>query len=172
LGISKYLPNRNKIIPVYGLIVLFIYGWTIYWYLWNLPSWLTFIPASDIIGVLAYALVNNFLESLSMLGLLIILGILLPENLFRGDFVFRAGLTVIVVLSLTMYLLNNFVPLKELGKACAIGAALLLTMQFIASRHRLIKSAIESVADRTVIFLYLSIPLSLTGLLVILVRNL
>jgi hypothetical protein len=171
LVISKYLPRPEQIYPVYGLVVFCVYGWSIYWFAWNLPSWLSFIPLGQIIGVLSYALTVNLIESLVVLAVLILLSAVLPAKWFRADFVFRAGLTAISFSILGMYLLGNFVPLVELTKDLLIFAVIFIALQYLLGRISLARRVIESFADRSTVFLYISIPVTLLGVINIALRN-
>jgi hypothetical protein len=151
--------------------VLLLYGWTIYWFSWNLPSWLAFLPLYDIFGILAYALVTNLLESLAVLAVLILLAAVLPPSWFRDEFVVRAGFTALYFLIIGMYLLNNFIPLMQLGRPFLITVAIFLPAQYLLGRIRVVQTGLNTMADRSIVFLYVSVPLSVLGLIVILVRN-
>jgi hypothetical protein len=172
LAIFRRIPNIQQILPVYGLIVVLVYGWTIYWFVWNLPSWLGLMPLMDVFSILAYSFIVNFLESIVVLGVLIVVGIILPENWLRGDFVVVGGFVVLYFLIFSMFLLYNFVYLPQLGKLVAAAFLLFIIVQYVIKRLHLTRVAIGILADRSIIFLYMSIPATVAGLIVVLARNL
>jgi hypothetical protein len=49
------VPGWGQIVPVYAVIVLIVYGWTITWFSWRFPGWLLFLKASEILIVLPQA---------------------------------------------------------------------------------------------------------------------
>ena len=63
----KRIPSWGKIVPVFAVIVLIVYAWTIIWFFWKLPSWLFFLNAGEILTAFAYSLATNLAESLVVL---------------------------------------------------------------------------------------------------------
>ena len=171
MAIFRRIPKIQQILPVYGLIVLLVYGWTIYWFAWNIPSWLGFISLKDIFSILAYSFITNFLESIAVLGLLIVLGMILPESWLRGDFIVIGGFAVLYFLAFTMFLLATFVYLPQLGKPVAAAFLLFIIVQYVIKRLRLARVLIETLADRSVIFLYILVPATILRLIVVFFRN-
>ena len=169
--LNSRLPKLTQIIPVYSLIVMLVYGWTIYWFAWNLPSWLGLMPLMDVFSILAYSFIANFLESIVVLSVVIVLGIILPEKWLRGDFVLIAGFVVLYFLIFGMFLLYNFIPLPQLGRSVMAAFSLFFIGQYAIRRFRLARKVIGTLADRSVIFLYMSIPVTIVGLIVVLIRN-
>jgi hypothetical protein len=103
LFIIKRVPKLQQIAPVYAVIVMMVYGWTIYWYLWKFPSWTYYLSLPDILSILAYSLSTNIIESLAILAILIVLCILLPRNWFYDSFIVRGSVAVILLLGYLMY---------------------------------------------------------------------
>jgi hypothetical protein len=171
LAIFRHIPKIQQILSVYGLVVMLVYGWTIYWFAWNLPSWLGFMTLRDILGILAYSFVVNFFESCAVLIALMFFGAILPKNWLRGDFIVVGGFVVIYFLIFTMFLLYNFVYLPQLGKSVAVAFLLFVIVQYAVKRFRFTRVVIEWLADRSVVFLYISIPATVAGLIVVLARN-
>ena len=172
MGISNRLPKTDQIHAVYGLAVLFIYGWTIYWFIWNLPSWLYFLTPGEIFALLCYSFAVNFFETFCIIAFFLIFSVILPSKWLREDFVFRASVTMIVVLSLLMYLLANFIHLDDAYRYALYAVVVLVVSHWVLGRIRYIRLAVEGLAERSTVFTYLTVPASILSLIVVAIRNL
>jgi len=176
LDISSRLPSRDKIIPVYAVIVVMVYTWTILRYYYNIPAWLGFLNLGDLLGIYAYSTATNFLESLVVLAGIILFSMVLPRRLFLDAFVARGSALAILVLALMMTIAEQFntkqfYPAELIRWTPAIMAAILVVVYFLGNVVFL-RKAIEFIADRAIIFLYITIPVSVLAILVVLLRNL
>jgi len=178
MTILDHLPKLRQIIPVYAVIVMMIYGWTIYWYFWEIPSWIYFLSLADIFRIYAYALSLNFLESLIVLLLLLVICILLPRSWFYQSFVARASVFVILLLGYLMYFSNSFKSIVTEDYPQALIAwtpavfVVIAILVFVTGRLRPVSRWMEDFSSRAVIFLYISIPASIFSLLYVAIRNL
>jgi hypothetical protein len=153
-----------------------VYGWTTSWFLWRYPTWVNFLSAGEILGVLAYALVTNLLESLTMILAPILASLVLPRKWFHESFVARGTALVISGLGYMIYVAYQFktkddypsLSLKPWSLALALVAILVLVAA--AGRAPFVRKVLEGLANRATVFLYLTVPLSVAALLVILVR--
>ena len=150
---------------------MLVYGWTIYGAAWYLKSWLGFFTWWDILGIFAYSFIVDFLESIAVLGVVIILGMIFPENWLRGDFIVVGGFVVLYSLVFNMFLLYNFIPLPQLGQSVVVALLLFFAGQYVIRRFHLARKVIRALADRSIIFLYLSIPVTIVGLFIVFLRN-
>jgi hypothetical protein len=174
LGIFNRLPRREQVAPVYAVIVLFIYGWTTWWFCWNVPGWINFMRLGEILVVYAYALTTNFFESLTVLLGILCLCLILPRKLFLDLFVARGIALAALGLGYMMYLSSLFVtketyPSGLLRWSPAI-ALLLAGGAYFVGNGPALRKGLESFGDRAIIFLYLSIPASMISLLVVIFR--
>lgn len=173
--LAKRLPPLPQAAAVYGVIVLIVYGWTLYWFAWKLPSWLYFLTLGEMLVALAYSMAVNFIESLIVLFTLLFICALLPPHWLRERF--TASGTALVVLSLialayylgTIITLQDFPPL--LGWYVPLTIAGIVTAVIVISKIKLLSKLLEELANRAIIFLYLFLPLSAISLIVVLVRN-
>jgi hypothetical protein len=175
LGISSRFPKQKEIVPVYAIIVLMVYGWTILKFNYNLPGWLYYLNLGEIMSVFAYSMATNLLESLVVLFGVVVAGFLLPRKLFSNAFVARAAALSILVLGLMMYIAEQFTT-KDYYPAEIIrwGPAILVLIGlavYMIGRMQFTRKALEFFADRAIIFLYISIPVSIFSLIVVLIRN-
>ena len=173
--LASRLPTLQQAVAVYSIIVLFVYGWSIYWYLWKLPSWLFYMTAPEMLTIFAYTVVVNFLESIFVMLLPILLSILLPVTWFRDRFIARGVALVAVILTFLTYYSRLITGLVDLPPGLSrmmlevAGAAILVT--FISGKVVLLRKLLEEISNRAVIFLYLSLPISALSILVVLIRN-
>ena len=171
LIILKRIPDRKHILPVYGLIVMFDYGWSLLQFFKEVPSWLKFLTLGEISGILAYTLAVDFLESLLILAGLIVISICLPIKWFHDDFIVRAGVTVLYSLGFFIFLAYRPNPSYQLNTYIIRGIIDLVFLHLVIKDVSLLRKVINSLADRSTVFLYLSIPASLLALVIVLYRN-
>jgi hypothetical protein len=172
LQVLDRVPDTNQFLPVYGLIVMLVYGWSLYQFIWNLPSWLKFLTLGEIGSVLAYTIVTDLAESLLILMGLIIVSVILPKKWFRDDFIVRGGGSVLYLLILFMVIARNTTPYEQLVSKYAIRGLIDFSfLQLMLGEIRLLRKIVSELADRSTIFLYLSIPSSALALIVVLIRS-
>jgi hypothetical protein len=106
----------------------------------------------------------------------LVMSMALPKQWFHDLFVARGAALAISGLAYMMYLANQFktkddypsLTLKAWTLALALGVILLIV--YLAGRLSLFRKLIELLADRAIIFLYISLPLSLISLVVVIFR--
>jgi hypothetical protein len=165
-------PNTGGLISVYGLIVMLVYGWSMYQFIWNLPSWISFLTVGEIGVILAYTLATDAFESILVLSIPILFSILLPSKWFRDDFVIRGGLSVLYVLIFIIFVSYNAIPFSQLDKLILRAVVDLAFLHFVIGYVHPLRKFIESLADRSSTFLYLTIPSSIIAGIIILIRSL
>jgi hypothetical protein len=176
-NLLQRFPNTSAIPPVYAVIAVPIFGWTITSWLWKLPSWLNFLTLGEIGAIFAYALMTAFLESLLVCGLVLLLSFLLPARSFRNVFVVRGtwfaiGLALSVLgygawRGWTRYTYAEM-SLVVWSTVSLITIALLI---FFSGRFRFMALVAEWISDRLTVFLYILIPVSIVSILVVFIRN-
>ena len=172
---ANHMPTVQQLAAVYGVIVLIVYGWTIYWFAWKLPSWLYFLTLGEILSTFSYAMVVNFIESLIALFVLVLICLLLPPRWFRDRFAaLGTSLVVLSLVALMKYVgiiiaLQGFPP--GMGRSALLAIVGIIFLVFLIGRVNLFLRVIEEIANRTVIFLYIFLPISAISFLVVLIRN-
>ncbi len=174
--VPRHFPRGGQIIPVYGIIAIVIYSWTLLRFFWKLPSWLYFLNGGEIISSLAYLLAVNLAESLVFLCGPLLLALILPANWFRDVFVARGTAFSLGTLGCMMLLAERFNNLNEypelslpMWQVLAAGAGI-AALVYLCGRIALLRRMLEAVADRASIFAYLLVPLSLLSLMLVIVR--
>jgi hypothetical protein len=176
LSIKNKLPRLAQVYPVYAIIVLLTYSWTIYWALWKLPSWLDFLPLGEIGAIFCYLMATNLIESLLALLGVVIVSLVLPQKWFRDLFVSRGSvLAASVLISIMVFEYHFDKPADYFNR---LPLYLLLTLliagvlAFLAGWIRMVRKAVEVFAENAVIFLFILLPVSLLSFIVIIIRNL
>jgi hypothetical protein len=173
----KRFPGREDTLAVYAVIVMILYGWTTVHFLWKVPSWSFFLPVTDLLSILAYGFTTNLVESLVVLGVLLGASRLLPRTWLLDSFPARGTAAALTGLGYIALLSNAFRTNQEadypaqLIRLFPVALLSILAACFLAGRVRLLRAAMEGLASRAAIFLYLSIPLSVLAVAVVLARN-
>lgn len=171
MKIIKRLPNRNQVFPVYGLIVMGIYGWSIIQFLRDFTGWIKFLTLGEISSILAYTLTIDIFESLFLLAGLVAFAVVLPLKWFQEDFIVQGGANAIYIIGMFMFV--AFLPNpSHLPENFIVRRIIDLTLlQFVIRYLSWPRNIIKSLADRSTVFLYLTIPASLIAVIVVIIRN-
>lgn len=171
----KKIPKLDAVASVYAVIVVMLYYPTINRFFWNLPSWKLFMSIGDFISMYSYAVTVNFLESLLTLIALLGLSVLLPQKWFYDHFVSRGVSLVIFILGFFLYLSSKMLPGEPfplgLIRHAPLFFVVISALVFLIDQFVFLRKVMEDISDRLVIFLYISIPVSVGGLVVVFVRN-
>jgi hypothetical protein len=176
LAFFNRFPKVAQLAPVYALTVLLVYGWTIMWFFWKLPSWLFFMTIGEILGVVAYAMAMNLLESLCVLLIPILLSVALPQKWFYDRFVARGAALALLLLGYAMFFITRLQIEEGYPKSLLLWSVLALfviaLLVYLVGKVPIVCKLLETLSDRAIVFLYLFIPISLVSFLVVIFRNL
>lgn len=174
--ILNRIPKLSQLIPVYAVIALVVYTWTILWFFWKLPSWLDFLNMSEIGTVFSYVLATNLIESLLVLCAIVVLCVILPKKWFLDLFVARGTSVVLFGLSYMIYLAYQVQAKVDHPTfsfklmPIILESMLILIVGYVVGGIQPVRKVLEFFADQATIFLYLSIPLSIVSVLIVLFR--
>jgi len=178
ITLRNRFPRFQQVVPVFAVICLLIYGWTIYITLQKLPSWLLYLNFQEIVSNYAYAFLFNFAESLLVAIAVIALNMWLPKKFFGDTFVARCSLLAILGIGYMIYFAiavgqskaSQF-PWEIFDRAVYIGIALVI-LSILLPRVAIIRKVVNDLADRSIIFLYIFIPLTILAGFVFIWNNL
>ena len=175
LDIVKKIPRWEQIIPVYAVIVMMVYVWSLFQYFWRLSSWLNFSTLGQVGGIYVYTAAVNFIESLLILLALLVLSVILPSKWFYEQFVVKgSALTLLTLGGLMLFNQTLFEDILHpsilLPKLLAFAAVVVLLI-FLFGRIGFLKKTMEELANRMTVFLYIWMPITAISVLVLLVRN-
>lgn len=152
-----------------------VHSWSVRAFLYQVPSFLLYYKLGKIIAIFFYMMAFALLESILVTAALVLLGFVLPLKWFREGFPYKAFLTVSVAAGAMIYLqsiLDNKLPPKEtfllLG---GISFAAVVLLILLAHNLKFLQKVLLFIVDRLSILLYLFLPLSTIGLVVVMIRN-
>jgi len=174
-AIRNKFPDLEQLAKVYSVIVAMIYPWSMLRFFWRLSSWLYFSTLTDIAFVFNYMVVVNLLESLFVLIWPVLMSLFLPAKWFYKDFVSKGSIMVLLGLGYFMYFadhLNSQAPFPlDLVYIAPFVGILILILVFLLGSIRVVNDLVSEVTNRLIIFLYISIPVSILSVLIVLARN-
>jgi hypothetical protein len=172
IGMRRRLPDNQSILQVYAVIAVVFAGWTITAFAWKLPSWLLLLNLGEIFTVFSYAMAANFVESLIVLALLLVLCILLPRHILRDDFVPRGTILSLGLLGSLLVFVGFETQFGfENGLRLLIPPAVVLVATVFILKSGALRSTAVWLADRLTVFLFLLLPLFVTLSLYVIFRN-
>lgn len=171
------IPDKKNIVAVYAVAMFLVYTWTVFTSFWKLPSWMFFLGVDEIVSIYAYAFLVNFIESILLFSLVFLAALSLPHHWWTETFVARGFVLILVtltsvVLHLTLYRTPDTRDVFVSGQygwwVGTLVIAIILT--WVAGRIGWLRRALEEMADRFVVFLYIYLPLTALAFLIISVR--
>jgi len=171
-------PKLQQTVAVFAITSMLIYGWTTYRFLQKLPSWLYYLNFQEIFSNYSYTVVFNFVECLIFVSAIILLNFILPKKIFMDMFVARGSLLSLFGVGYLIYLAiaigdskaTQF-PWELFGFAKYI-VPVIVVASILMPLVTPIRKALETFAENATIFLYLLLPLSAVGLIVVVANNL
>jgi hypothetical protein len=176
VALKKRLPSIKNMIPVYSVIVAMLYGWTVVAFIWKLPSWLNYLTVGELFVILSYSFFVNLVESLLVLGLLVLICAALPQALLLNEFAIRGSVVVLCLLGSGMIFLARYVDNGQVAMTSwpiwsVVTLLILFSCLFIAQKVKSVGLAVFWLADQLSVFLYLLLPFSLLSTVAVLFRN-
>jgi len=178
-SLKSKLPTRQEVLPVFSIIIFFVFTWTLYVMFYYLPSWLGDMYTRDILILSTNVFTFALLESLIILGGMVLLALLLPARFFKDKFVAQGGFLAVLV-SLAAYLIHpklvDALPLRLLYLvqipiiALAGIIILMVLLSFLFDRLPGLTRVVNAFAKGMTIFAYIYLPLGLLSLFVVLLR--
>ncbi len=174
-GFKSRVPSSKQILTVYSFVLFIAAGWSIYSFLFNLPSSLYYFNTFQIISVFSYVMAFTLFESILVLLALVAIGIVLPGKWFRDCFTYSGPLVILVggVASVRLQdsMRTGIPPLRWV----AVGALLVLiacvVLIWLFHKVTALQKIFLKVVEQFVIFAYIYVPLGLLGMVIVLVRN-
>lgn len=175
IALRKKLPPFHEISSLYATIVFLVYGWTSVAFFWKVPSWLYFLNLGEIAFIVAYVLSSTLLESVIILLVFVLACLLLPANWLQNKFAVR-GSVIFYSLTFWVILLNlgSLIQLPTTTDVITFAIGFPLTAGsgiLLADRIPLLHRFVNFLGNQLTVFLYLWLPLSLAGVLIVILRN-
>jgi len=178
--IRSKLPSGQEIIPVYSSIAFICFSWSLYRMFYQVPSWLYYLNIWDVLVLAAYVLSFALIESLLVLGFLLLLSIVLPAERFKDKFAIQGSTAALLIgagaVALQrkigiVYKLEVWQILVYPVLALALLIGLILVAAYIYDRFQILARLASALVERMTVFAYIYAPLGLLALVVVLLRN-
>ena len=174
-SIRNRLPHRSDLLAVLSVTVFFSYSWTLLIFLYKLSSFLLYFTLGEVADIFTFMMAFTLLESLAVMGVLVLLSVILPSSWLRNGFAFK-GFVIVSIATVTSILFQK--TLDDYPSTWALVlfslvplAAIVGLIAMVRSRPRLLQ-LLNNIQDRILIMLYVYVPLGLLSLAVVLYRNL
>lgn len=166
--ITKRIPEKDQVLPFFGLIAFLDFGWMLVHFFHKLPSWMLSQSGINIFFILCYSLAFCLVESLLVLLISVFIWMILPLGLITGSFKAHAGSSFLLV-SIAQY--ASFQNSQSYLVIPLIWIAMVL-LNVLIVRLIIIDWHLSSLIDRFTLFIYVYMPLGIMGFVVVVLRNL
>jgi hypothetical protein len=161
------VPEKHLQITVLGFVVFLVFSWSIFWFLYRLPSWTYYLGAIDILSIFAYSMASSLFESLVIHLIMVMFAVVLPTDWFGSKYGAQSAVTLLAVIFVTFFSLgstNQFI--WQL-----LFLLIIIISNILVIRLEKLNQVINTLVGRFDIFIYVYIPLGVIGVLVVIVRN-
>jgi hypothetical protein len=174
--LKKRFPARAEAVSIFGVVVFTVHSWSVYGFLYNLPSFLLKYRAGEIVAVFFYQMAFAFLESVCFTAVLVLVAALLPFAWIRKGFVYKGFLLVLAATASAIALqysfsfeIFGFDPSNPGVLYERVGAGLILFAGTwaLTQKYAGLQRFLVQLADRISIMLFAYLPLDAVGLLVV-----
>ncbi len=119
---------------------------------------------------------TDLFESLAILMVLVAISAVLPTNWFRDVFVARGTLMTLLGLAYMIYLAVQFQGREDYPgdviRLIPVVALAIFVIAFFAGKVAFLKKILQGFAEHATVFIYLSVPLSMLSLFIVIIGNL
>ena len=175
MNVASRIPSLKQLAPVYSVIVVAVYGFSMVRFFWRVPSLINYSTVGQVAVIFSYTAVVNLLESLIILLAPIALSMILPGKWFFDQFIAKGVLLVSLGLGYFGYISSHINTEEDfpylLVKWSPLVFIAILALVFPLSRIKLLTRLLEWIAEQLEVFLLISLPVSAIALVVVLIRN-
>ena len=165
---------------MFASCVVPVYSWSILAFLEQMPGWLFYLNAWDVIGIFAYTQAFALLESAMVLFALVLLGAILPARFLRDRFVAQGSMLILLTSGwaiaaqyITIIPFTKYAPWHS--KRFLLGAVLYLASigvsYVLIRRYRRLEESINSFIERLTVLLYVYVPITFLSIITVILRN-
>jgi len=169
-------PNRQEIFKAFAVCVFLVQVWSIYNVWHAVPSWALAMDTWTLAGTIAYTQAFALIESLLVLGLMVILAVILPGKWYRERFVAQSSVAIILaaIASVLAHLYGQGWSMwNTRGFLTWLGIlfCLILVASILVARFERLQRGLEALADRLLILSSVYIAIGLVSLILVFIRN-
>lgn len=169
----KRLPTFEQIKQVYAVIVAILYSWSVFTTIDN--SWVLFFNIIDILNLFAYIFAAAFLESLIIIGVLLLISLFFSKTLLDNRFVIYGTVLTITFLGSIIYLYSQTWTigiLDYIDQWIIFFCVITFITLFLTKKLKFVQRIIMTFADMCITFLYIFLPISAISIVYVFIRNL
>jgi len=173
LAIFKNRFSSEELVQIFVTCSFPVHVWAIPNMLQDVPAWMIYYDANDLLGIVSYTLALMLFESIFTFIVIFSLGMLIPNKWVRESTVSFCFVLVVEFTTLAIiyhYLSRNYVYYRRLYIVIAVLTAILLA--FILSRIKKLKTIISRIINLLSPLTFLYITIDIFASLVVIVRNL
>ena len=174
--LKKRFPARAEAVSIFGVVVFAVHSWSVYAFLFNLPSFVLKYRAGEIVAVFFYYMAFAFLESVVFSTVLVLAAAILPFAWIRQGFVYKGFLLLLAATVGAIALQNSFsfeifeFDASNLGLLYErIGAGLMVfaVIWALTQKYAALQRFLADLVERISVMLFVYLPLDAVGLLVV-----
>lgn len=170
----------QDIVLVFAACAVPVHSWSTFTFFNQMPGWLVYLNAWDLIGTFAYTQIFALLESVTILLVVILLGVILPARFLRDRFAAQGS--TVVLLTFGWAIVAHSTQIVPFARSAPWLSKKLLFMVglYLASigvpyvliyRYRRLEEFIYSFLERLTVLLYMYVPIACLGTVVVILRN-
>jgi hypothetical protein len=173
--LRQRLPATPDLLSVAGFVMLIAFSWTLLGAFNRLPSWILMFTLPELVGILSYALMISLFDSLLVMAAILIAAFVLPPGWLSRDFLAKGGVLVLALMgspALFHFMGQNFYEVSSAALLPAVFLVIVLAIAlFLLLRIRPFWRMMALLVERSRIFLYIYLPLSLLAIVIVILRN-
>ena len=170
------MPARTEIFKAFAVCVFLVQVWSIYNVWHAVPSWALAMDTWTLAGTIAYTQAFALIESLLVMGLMVLMAIILPGKWYKERFVAQSSVAIILaaIASVLAHLYGqDWSMWNTRGFLTWLGIlfCLILVASFLVARFKWLERGLEALAERLLILSSVYIAIGLVSLILVLIRN-
>lgn len=172
----RRLPTGPALFSIFIVCVFITHVWSIFNVLREVPAWVLYLNAGELIGGIAYTQVFALIDSLLLIAGILVVGFLLPRRYFADRFAAQGILVALVVstwaiLAHTIGGAGNMWSVSGLliGFAAIVVAS--LVGFFLIRWYERLENALVGLADRLLVLSVVYLALDAVSVLIVVARN-
>lgn len=175
----KHFPVTREVSRVFSLVIFIVYTWSIFRYLYQLPSWFLAHNIKEIAIYTAYICATSLIESVLIFLFIFVIGAIFPKRYYWGKFTTVGCLTAIVIASwglvlqsqkpnLLDYDISNILEILVFFLLSILSAIILGNILHVKAQ-KFVK-IIKDFTERSIIFIWLYPPIGFISLVYVIFR--
>ena len=178
-AIVRQIPDRKQVFPVFSLIVFIVFTWALYRISYQVPSWLGYLSLWNVILLGIYVLAAALVESVIMLGFLLLFCMVFPVRFFKEIFIAQGSATILLLCLVALWMQYHTSVIYSLDLWQMLFFAVLflvvlvtfiLIIASLLKRFSRLRFLFEALANRMIVFGYCYLLFGFLSLMIILAR--